>query len=122
VDERAIGKRAASGVDGKLLIVGASFEPFTVSSLQLLMARKSVMGYGLSGAVWPTLSLWSEQPLLRVRRVLISGHMESPSRAAVPESPPSRTHIALSRRFWKHCLLSAEAMVRRIACADELSL
>ena len=37
----------------------------------------------------------------RVRRVLISGHMESPSRAAVPESPPSRTHIALStQQVW----------------------
>jgi D-arabinose 1-dehydrogenase-like Zn-dependent alcohol dehydrogenase len=33
------------GVDGKLLIVGASFEPFAVSSVQLLMARKSVMGW-----------------------------------------------------------------------------
>jgi D-arabinose 1-dehydrogenase-like Zn-dependent alcohol dehydrogenase len=33
------------GVDGKLIIVGASFEPFAVSSAQLLMARKSVMGW-----------------------------------------------------------------------------
>ena len=33
------------GVDGKLVIVGASFEPFAVSSVQLLMARKSVTGW-----------------------------------------------------------------------------
>jgi D-arabinose 1-dehydrogenase-like Zn-dependent alcohol dehydrogenase len=33
------------GVDGKLVIVGASAEPFAVSSFQLLMARKSVMGW-----------------------------------------------------------------------------
>ena len=32
-------------VDGRLLIVGASFEPFAVSSSQLLMARKSVTGW-----------------------------------------------------------------------------
>jgi D-arabinose 1-dehydrogenase-like Zn-dependent alcohol dehydrogenase len=33
------------GVDGKLVTVGVSFEPFSVSSPQLLMARKSVMGW-----------------------------------------------------------------------------
>jgi D-arabinose 1-dehydrogenase-like Zn-dependent alcohol dehydrogenase len=33
------------GVDGKLVIVGASAEPFTVSSFQLLGARKSLMGW-----------------------------------------------------------------------------
>jgi len=33
------------GVDGKLIIVGASTEPFAVSSLQLLMARKSIVGW-----------------------------------------------------------------------------
>jgi propanol-preferring alcohol dehydrogenase len=33
------------GVDGKLIIVGASAEPFAVSSLQLIMARKSVAGW-----------------------------------------------------------------------------
>jgi D-arabinose 1-dehydrogenase-like Zn-dependent alcohol dehydrogenase len=33
------------GVDGKLVTIAVSFEPFSVSSLQLLMARKSVMGW-----------------------------------------------------------------------------
>jgi D-arabinose 1-dehydrogenase-like Zn-dependent alcohol dehydrogenase len=33
------------GVDGKLVIVGASFEPFSVTSVQLLMARKSIIGW-----------------------------------------------------------------------------
>jgi D-arabinose 1-dehydrogenase-like Zn-dependent alcohol dehydrogenase len=33
------------GVDGKLAIVGASAEPFAVSSVQLLMARKSLVGW-----------------------------------------------------------------------------
>jgi D-arabinose 1-dehydrogenase-like Zn-dependent alcohol dehydrogenase len=33
------------GVDGKLVTIGVSFEPFSVSSPQLLMARKSVMGW-----------------------------------------------------------------------------
>ncbi len=33
------------GVDGKLIIVGASVEPFAVSSFQLLMARKSIVGW-----------------------------------------------------------------------------
>jgi D-arabinose 1-dehydrogenase-like Zn-dependent alcohol dehydrogenase len=33
------------GVDGKLVIVGASTEPFAVSSFQLLMARKSITGW-----------------------------------------------------------------------------
>ena len=33
------------GVDGKLIIVGASAEPFAVSSLQLIMHRKSIAGW-----------------------------------------------------------------------------
>ncbi|MFZ1886807.1 MAG: alcohol dehydrogenase [Candidatus Binataceae bacterium] len=33
------------GVDGKLVLIGASPEPFAVSSLQLLMARKSLIGW-----------------------------------------------------------------------------
>ena len=33
------------GVDGKLVTIGVSFEPFSVSSAQLLMARKSIMGW-----------------------------------------------------------------------------
>jgi D-arabinose 1-dehydrogenase-like Zn-dependent alcohol dehydrogenase len=33
------------GVDGKLIIVGASAEPFAVSSLQLIMLRKSIAGW-----------------------------------------------------------------------------
>lgn len=33
------------GVDGKLILVGASAEPFAVSSFQLLMARKSIVGW-----------------------------------------------------------------------------
>ena len=33
------------GVDGKLVLVGASTEPFAVSSFQLLMARKSILGW-----------------------------------------------------------------------------
>ena len=33
------------GVDGKLVLVGASAEPFAVSSFQLLMARKSIVGW-----------------------------------------------------------------------------
>jgi D-arabinose 1-dehydrogenase-like Zn-dependent alcohol dehydrogenase len=33
------------GVDGKLVLIGASPEPFAVSSLQLLMARKSLTGW-----------------------------------------------------------------------------
>src|SRR5262249_30780994 len=33
------------GTDGKLVIVGASPEPFEVSSLQLIMARKSIVGW-----------------------------------------------------------------------------
>jgi D-arabinose 1-dehydrogenase-like Zn-dependent alcohol dehydrogenase len=33
------------GVDGKLVIVAASAEPFAVSSFQLLMARKSITGW-----------------------------------------------------------------------------
>jgi len=33
------------GVDGKLVIVGASTEAFAVTSLQLLMARKSIVGW-----------------------------------------------------------------------------
>jgi D-arabinose 1-dehydrogenase-like Zn-dependent alcohol dehydrogenase len=33
------------GVDGKLVLIGASPEPFAVSSFQLLMARKSIIGW-----------------------------------------------------------------------------
>ena len=33
------------GVDGKLIIVGVSPDPFAVSSLQLIMARKSIIGW-----------------------------------------------------------------------------
>jgi D-arabinose 1-dehydrogenase-like Zn-dependent alcohol dehydrogenase len=33
------------GVDGNLVLVGASPEPFAVSSFQLLMARKSIVGW-----------------------------------------------------------------------------
>ena len=33
------------GVNGSLVIVGASAEPFAVSSFQLLMARKSIVGW-----------------------------------------------------------------------------
>jgi D-arabinose 1-dehydrogenase-like Zn-dependent alcohol dehydrogenase len=33
------------GVDGKLVTIGVSFEPFSVSSAQLLLARKSIMGW-----------------------------------------------------------------------------
>lgn len=33
------------GVNGKLLLIGASAEPFAVSSLQLLLARKSIVGW-----------------------------------------------------------------------------
>jgi D-arabinose 1-dehydrogenase-like Zn-dependent alcohol dehydrogenase len=33
------------GTDGKLIIVGASAEPFAVSSLQLIMLRKSIAGW-----------------------------------------------------------------------------
>ena len=33
------------GVDGRLVLVGASPEPFAVSSFQLLMARKSIAGW-----------------------------------------------------------------------------
>jgi D-arabinose 1-dehydrogenase-like Zn-dependent alcohol dehydrogenase len=33
------------GVDGKLLLIGAAAEPFAVSSFQLLVARKSIVGW-----------------------------------------------------------------------------
>jgi D-arabinose 1-dehydrogenase-like Zn-dependent alcohol dehydrogenase len=33
------------GVDGRLVIVGVSAEPFAVSSLQLIMVRKSIVGW-----------------------------------------------------------------------------
>src|ERR1700730_2691782 len=33
------------GVDGRLIVVGASPEPFPVSSLQLIMARRSIVGW-----------------------------------------------------------------------------
>jgi D-arabinose 1-dehydrogenase-like Zn-dependent alcohol dehydrogenase len=45
-DGKAIGTLINGlGVDGKLVIVGASAEPFAVSSLQLIMARKSIGGW-----------------------------------------------------------------------------
>jgi D-arabinose 1-dehydrogenase-like Zn-dependent alcohol dehydrogenase len=39
------------GVDGKLVMVGASTEPFTASSVQLLLARKSLMGWPSGTAI-----------------------------------------------------------------------
>ena len=39
------------GVDGKLVLVGASAEPFGVSSFQLLMARKSITGWPSGTAI-----------------------------------------------------------------------
>jgi D-arabinose 1-dehydrogenase-like Zn-dependent alcohol dehydrogenase len=45
-DAKAIGPLVDGlGVDGRMVIVGASPEPFAVSSFQLIMARKSIMGW-----------------------------------------------------------------------------
>jgi len=45
-DPKAIGSLVDGlSVDGKLVIVGASPEPFAVSSFQLITARKSIMGW-----------------------------------------------------------------------------
>ena len=45
-DGRAMGSLVDGlGVDGKLLTVGASVMPFSVSSVQLIMARKSITGW-----------------------------------------------------------------------------
>jgi D-arabinose 1-dehydrogenase-like Zn-dependent alcohol dehydrogenase len=45
-DPRAMGSLIDGlGVDGRLVIVGVSFDPLSVSSSQLIMARKSVMGW-----------------------------------------------------------------------------
>jgi D-arabinose 1-dehydrogenase-like Zn-dependent alcohol dehydrogenase len=45
-DGKAIGDLIDGlGVDGKLVAVGASTEPFAVSTVQLLMARKSIAGW-----------------------------------------------------------------------------
>ena len=45
-DAKAMGSLVDGlGVDGKLVLVGASPEPFAVSSFQLLMARKSIAGW-----------------------------------------------------------------------------
>jgi D-arabinose 1-dehydrogenase-like Zn-dependent alcohol dehydrogenase len=45
-DGRAMGSLVDGlGVDGKLVLVGVSAEPFAVSSFQLLMARKSIVGW-----------------------------------------------------------------------------
>ncbi len=45
-DNKAIGSLVDGlAVDGKLVIVGASADPFAVSSLQLIGARKSIMGW-----------------------------------------------------------------------------
>jgi D-arabinose 1-dehydrogenase-like Zn-dependent alcohol dehydrogenase len=46
------------GVDGRLVIVGASTEPFPVSSVQLLGARKSIMG-------WPSGTSMDSEDTLR---------------------------------------------------------
>jgi D-arabinose 1-dehydrogenase-like Zn-dependent alcohol dehydrogenase len=46
------------GVDGKLVIVGASADPFAVSSFQLLTARKSIMG-------WPSGTSMDSEDTLR---------------------------------------------------------
>jgi D-arabinose 1-dehydrogenase-like Zn-dependent alcohol dehydrogenase len=39
------------GVNGKLMVIGASTEPFAVSSVQLLLARKSIMGWPSGTAI-----------------------------------------------------------------------
>jgi D-arabinose 1-dehydrogenase-like Zn-dependent alcohol dehydrogenase len=58
-DAKAVGSLVdALGVDGKLVIVGASPEPFAVSSLQLIMARKSIMG-------WPSGTATDSEDALR---------------------------------------------------------
>ena len=45
-DGKAMGSLIdALGVDGKLVTIAVSFEPFSVSSPQLIMGRKSVMGW-----------------------------------------------------------------------------
>ena len=46
------------GVNGKLIIIGASSEPFAVSSLQLIGARKSLMG-------WPSGTAMDSEDTLR---------------------------------------------------------
>ncbi len=45
-DNKAIGALVDGlGVNGKLVIVGASTDPFSVSSVQLILARKSIVGW-----------------------------------------------------------------------------
>ena len=45
-DAKAMGALVEGlGVDGRLLVVGASPDPFPVSSLQLIMARRSIVGW-----------------------------------------------------------------------------
>jgi len=45
-DPKAIGSLVDGlGTDGKLVIVGASPEPFAVSSFQLILKRKSIVGW-----------------------------------------------------------------------------
>jgi D-arabinose 1-dehydrogenase-like Zn-dependent alcohol dehydrogenase len=45
-DAKAIGSLVDGlGTNGKLVIVGASPEPFAVSSFQLITARKSIIGW-----------------------------------------------------------------------------
>jgi D-arabinose 1-dehydrogenase-like Zn-dependent alcohol dehydrogenase len=45
-DSKAIGPLVDGlGISGKLVIVGASTDPFAVSSVQLLLARKSILGW-----------------------------------------------------------------------------
>jgi D-arabinose 1-dehydrogenase-like Zn-dependent alcohol dehydrogenase len=46
------------GINGKLLVVGAPFEPMEVSVVQLLMARRSIQG-------WPSGSAMDSQDTLR---------------------------------------------------------
>jgi len=45
-DSKAMGALVEGlGVDGRLVVIGASPEPFAVSSLQLIMARRSIVGW-----------------------------------------------------------------------------
>jgi len=51
-DGKAIGDLIDGlGVDGKLVAIGASTEPFAVSTVQLLMARKSIAGWPSGTAI-----------------------------------------------------------------------
>ena len=60
-DSKAIGSLVDGlAVDGKLVIVGASADPFAVSSLQLIGARKSIMG-------WPSGVSKDSEDALKIR-------------------------------------------------------